>query len=84
MSHPIENPPTALFFDDDGQTPNSRLPVLLYRHVALEKYDIQRPNPTTHAPSVVRIAKVSTPLGRSCVWRRGCLDGCLEGALKSG
>ncbi len=42
MSHSIEHPPTHLFFDDDGQTPNSRLPVLLYRNVALKSADKAR------------------------------------------
>jgi uncharacterized protein YjlB len=36
MSHSIEHSPIQLFFEDDGQTPNSRLPVLLYRNVALQ------------------------------------------------
>lgn len=39
MSHAIENLPTSLFFDDDGETPNSRLPVLLYRNIALKSAD---------------------------------------------
>jgi uncharacterized protein YjlB len=39
MSHSIEHSPIQLFFEDDGQTPNSRLPVLLYRNVALQSAD---------------------------------------------
>ncbi|MHC8411212.1 cupin domain-containing protein [Pseudomonas sp. Hz4] len=173
MSRPIENLPTSLFFDDDGQTPNSRLPVLLYRNVALksadkasafealfsanhwpaqwraqvfdyhhyhsnahevlgvisgrarlklggssgaeqtveagdvlilpagighcsldqssdflvvgayptgqEKYDIQRPDPTTHALSVARIAKVPHPLADPVSGGEGALMGAWRG-----
>ncbi len=121
MSHSIEHPPNHLFFDDDGQTPNSRLPVLLYRNVALksadkaraskrcstpitgrlnggrwcsiitittrprmrcwvypkgqEKYDIQRPEPTTHDQSVARIAKVPLPLADPVYGGGGALMG---------
>lgn len=39
MSHSIEHSPIQLFFEDDGQTPNSCLPVLLYRNVALQSAD---------------------------------------------
>lgn len=42
MSLSNENTLTQLFFDDDGQTPNSRLPVLLYRNVALDSNDKAR------------------------------------------
>ena len=35
MSQPIEQ----LYFEDDGETPNSRLPVLLYRNVTLPSAD---------------------------------------------
>jgi uncharacterized protein YjlB len=42
MSHSSENALTQLFFTDDGQTPNSRLPVLLYRQVALDSSDRAR------------------------------------------
>lgn len=173
MSRPIQNLPTSLFFGDDGQTPNSRLPVLLYRNVApksadkasafealfsanhwpaqwraqvfdyhhyhsnahevlgvisgwarlklgglsgaeqtveagdvlilpagtghcsldqssdflvvgayptgQEKYDIQRPDPTTHAPSVARIAKVPLPLADPVSGGEGTLMGAWRG-----
>ncbi|MHC8305906.1 cupin domain-containing protein [Pseudomonas sp. PB3P13] len=39
MNHPTENSLIQLFFEDDGQTPNSRLPVLLYTSVALDSAD---------------------------------------------
>lgn len=39
MTNSTENSLIQLFFYDDGQTPNSRLPVLLYKNVALDSAD---------------------------------------------
>ncbi|VVN92564.1 cupin domain-containing protein [Pseudomonas fluorescens] len=39
MSGSIMQSPRQLYFNDDGETPNSRLPVLLYRQVALHRTD---------------------------------------------
>lgn len=39
MSTRAENTAQQLFFNDDGQTPNSPLAVLLYRHVPLHRTD---------------------------------------------
>lgn len=39
MNYHPENLLIQLFFEDDGQTPNSRLPVLLYKDVALDSAD---------------------------------------------
>lgn len=39
MGAPTDKSPLQMYFNDDGQTPNSRLPVLLYRQVALHRPD---------------------------------------------
>lgn len=39
MNNLIGNSLIQLFFEDDGQTPNSRLPVLIYKNVALDSAD---------------------------------------------